>query len=141
MLEVSRSGYYDWRDRPFSRRDQENATLTEKIVEIHRRSRQTYNSPRVHTQLRSIGTRCSRKRVARLMREAGLQGCLRGKRRTTRRSKRAKPAEDLVKRTFAATTVDRVWVADITYVHTRKDFLYLTFILDVHSRRIVGWAM
>jgi putative transposase len=142
MLGVSRSGYYGWRDRPPSKRSREDAALTEKIREIHRRSRETYGSPRVHAELRSIGTRCSKKRVARLMREAGVRGCMRGRRKhTTRRSKRATPAEDLVKRNFAATNTDRVWVADITYVATREGFLYLAFILDVYSRRIVGWAM
>lgn len=142
MLGVSRSGYYDWRDRSPSKRSCEDATLSGKIREIHQRSRHTYGSPRIHAELRSIGTRCSRKRVARLMREAGLQGCMRGRRRgTTRRSKRAPAAEDLLKRNFAATEVDRIWVADITYVPTEEGFLYLAFILDVHSRRIVGWAM
>ncbi len=97
---------------------------------------------RVHAELRSLGTRCSRKRVAKLMREAGLEGCVRGRRRgTTRRGKGSTPAEDLVRRNFAATQTDKVWVADITYVATREGFLYLAFILDVHSRRIVGWAM
>jgi putative transposase len=142
MLGVSRSGYYGWRDRPLSRRSREDATLTERIREVHERSRRTYGSPRVHAELRALGTRCGRKRVARLMREAGLQGCMRGRRRgTTRRGKRSAAAEDLVKRDFGATKVDRVWVADITYVATAEGFLYLAFILDVHSRRIVGWAM
>ncbi len=142
MLGVSRSGYYACRDRPPSKRSRQDADLTAKIRQIHRRSRETYGSPRVHAELRALGTRCSRKRVERLMRKAGLQGCMRGRRRgTTRRSKRAVPAEDLVKRNFAATQADRVWVADITYVATREGFLYLAFVLDVHSRRIVGWAM
>jgi putative transposase len=141
MLGVSRSGYYGWRDRPPSRRSREDTALTEKVREIHRRSRHTYGSPRVHAELRALGTRCSRKRVARLMRKSGLRGCMRGRRRgTTHRGKRAL-AEDLLKRNFAATEVDRVWVADITYVATAEGFLYLAFILDVHSRRIVGWAM
>ena len=142
MLGVSRSGYYGWKMRPPSSRSREHATLTGKIREIHRRSRQTYGSPRVHAELRSIGARCSRKRVARLMRQAGLRGCMRGQRRgTTRRGKGAAAAEDLVKRNFVATRMDRIWVADITYVATGEGFLYLAFILDVHSRRIVGWAM
>jgi putative transposase len=124
MLEVSRSGYYGWRDRPPSKRSRENAALVEKVREIHQRSRETYGSPRVHAELRSIGTRCSRKRVARLMREAGLEGCIRGlRKRTTRRSARAVPAEDLLRRNFAATRMDKVWVADITYVPTREGFL------------------
>jgi putative transposase len=141
MLKVSKSGYYDWRDREPSRRGREDALLTDRIREIHRR-RETYGSPRIHAELRSLGSRCSRKRVARLMREARLRGCMRGRRnRTARRAKGAPPAEDLVKRNFAATEVEKVWVADITYVATREGFLYLAFILDVHSRRVVGWAM
>jgi putative transposase len=142
MLGVWRSGYYDWRDRPPSRRSREDTALTEKVREIHRRSRETYGSPRVHTELRALGTRCARKRVERLMQEAGLRGCVRGRRkRTTRRSGRAVVAKDLLQRSFAATQIDKVWVADITYVATREGFLYLAFILDIHSRRIVGWAM
>jgi putative transposase len=141
MLGVSRSGYYAWRSRSPSKRSREDATLTAKIGEIHRRSRQTYGSPRVHAELRALGTRCGRKRVERLMRQAGLRGCMRGRRKgTTLRGKRA-PAEDLVKRNFATTEVDRIWVADITYVTTQEGFLYLAFILDAHSRRIVGWSM
>ncbi len=142
MLGVSRSGYYAWRSRPPSMRTRQDATLTAKIHEIHRRSRETYGSPRVHAELRALGARCGRRRVERLMRKAGLQGCMRGRRKgTTRRAKRVAPSEDLVKRKFAATEADRVWVADITYVATREGFLYLAFILDVHSRRVVGWAM
>jgi putative transposase len=141
MLGVSRSGYYAWRSRPPSKRSREDATLTAKIGKIYRRSRQTYGSPRVHAELRALGIRCGRKRVERLMRQAGLRGCMRGRRKgTTRRSKRA-PVKDLVKRNFAAPEVDRVWVADVTYVATREGFLNLAFILDAHSRRIVGWAM
>ncbi len=143
MLGVSRSGYYGWRGRPPSARNRADGALAERIREIHERSRHTYGSPRVHAKLRALGTRCGRKRVERLMRESGLQGCMRGRKRgTTRRSKRAgPPAEDLVKRDFAAARTDKVWVADITYVATGEGFLYLAFILDVHSRRIVGWAM
>lgn len=141
MLGVSRSGYYGWRDRPPSKRSRRDATLTERIREIHERSRHTYGSPRVHAELRSLGSRCGRKRVERLMRQAGLRGCIRGRRKgITRRGKRA-PAEDLVKRSFVAPRMDRIWVADITYIATGEGFLYLAFILDVYSRRIVGWAM
>jgi putative transposase len=110
--------------RGTSKRNLENDALTETIREIHERSRETYGSPRVHAELRTLGTRCSRKRVERLMRKARLQGCMRGRRRgTTRRGKRSAAAEDLVKRNFAATKIDRVWVADITYVATREGFL------------------
>jgi len=142
MLGVSKSGYYGWRDRPSSVRNRADAALTERIREIHERSRHTYGSPRVHAELRALGTRCGRKRVERLMRKAGLQGCMRGGRTgTTRRNRRAAPAEDLVQRDFASTQADKVWVADITYVATREGFLFLAFILDVYSRRVIGWAM
>ena len=142
ILKVSRSGYYGWKDRSPSKRDRENAALTEKIREIHDRSRRIYGYPRVHAELRALGVRCSRKRVARLMRKAGLQGCIRGRRkRTTRRDEHAVPAPDLLGRNFAAAAPNKVWTADITYVHTQEGFLYLAFILDVYSRRVVGWSM
>jgi len=142
MLGVSKSGYYAWRSRPPSKRSREDATLTKKIREIYGRSRQTYGYPRVHAELRSLGVRCGRRRVARLMRAAGLRGCMRGKkRRTTRRDPWAAPAPDLLHRDFVADRPNRVWLADITYIPTREGFLYLAFILDTHSRRIIGWAM
>ena len=100
---VSKSGYYAWRDRPPSKRSREDAALTEKIREIHERSRRTYGYPRVHAELRALGMRRGRRRVARLMREAGIQGCMRGgKKRTTRRDPRAALARDLVGRTGSA---------------------------------------
>jgi putative transposase len=142
VLGVSRSGYYDWKDRPPSKRDRENAALTEKIRQIHDRSRQIYGYPRVHAELEALGVRCSRKRVARLMLKAGLRGCPRGrKKRTTHRDKHAVPASDLVKRNFRAIAPDKLWTADITYVHTQEGFVYLAFILDVYSRKVVGWSM
>ncbi len=142
VLKVSRSGYYDWKDRPLSKRDQENAALTRKIREVHDGSRRTYGYPRVHAELKALGVRCSRKRVARLMRKAGLQGCIRGRRkRTTRRDLYATPAPDLLKRNFAAAAPNKIWTADITYIHTWEGFLYLAFILDIYSRRVVGWSM
>jgi putative transposase len=142
MLGVSRSGYYDWRQRPPSEREKTDAGLTERIYEIHNRSRGTYGYPRIHAELRSVGIRCGRKRVARLMRDAGLRGCLRGRRRrTTRRDGASVPAPDLVHRDFTAVAPNRLWVADITYVRTDEGFLYLAFVLDAHSRRLVGWAM
>ena len=129
-LKVSRSGYYDWKKRPPSRRSREDVSLSAKIRQIHERSRGTYGSPRVHAELQAVGVRCSRKRVARLMRKAGLRGCLRGRRRrrrTTRRDGAAVPAPDLVRRNFAAVAPDRLWVAYITYVKTEEGFLYLSF--------------
>jgi putative transposase len=142
VLKVSRSGYYDWKKRPPSRRSQEDVSLTSKIRQIHERSRETYGSPRVHAELRAIGIRCGRKRVARLMRKAGLKGCLRGrKKRTTRRDGSTMPAADLVHRDFTTGGPNRLWVADITYVKTDEGFLYLAFVLDAYSRKLVGWAM
>jgi putative transposase len=145
MLGVSKkSGYYAWRDRPPSRRTQQDALLTEKIREIHSRSRETYGYPRIHAELRSLGIGCGQRRVARLMKAAGLRGCVRGKKRgTTRRDPRAALAPDLLHRNFVACRPNKVWLADITYVPTQEEegFLYLAFILDTHSRRIVGWSM
>jgi putative transposase len=143
VLKVSRSGYYDWKDRPPSKRDRENATLTERIREVHHRSRGTYGYLRVHAELRALGVRCSRKRVARLMRKDRLQGCIRGRKRkhTTRQDPLAVPAPDLVERNFAAPTPNKLWTADITYMSTEEGFLYLAFILDVYSRKVVGWSM
>ena len=144
-LKVSKSGFYGWKDRAPSARAQADALLSEKIVHIHRDSRETYGAPRIHFELRMLGVRCARKRVARLMREAGLFGCggRRRKARTTLRShtESTPPAPDLVKRNFAPEAPDRLWVADITYVKTWEGWLYLSFVLDTYSRRIVGWSM
>jgi putative transposase len=142
VLGVSRSGYYAWRRRPPSERARFDAVLSQKIGTIHRNSRATYGAPRVHAELRAIGIRCGRKRVARLMRRAKLRGCLRGRRmRTTHRVALQQAAPDLVERNFAAEEPDRLWVADITYVRSAEGFVYVAFILDACSRRVVGWSM
>jgi putative transposase len=144
-LKVSKSGFYGWRDRAPSTRAQADALLSEMIVRIHTDSHETYGAPRIHIELRALGVRCARKRVARLMREAGLFGCggRRKKARTTLRSRteRIPPAPDLVKRNFTPEAPDRLWVADITYVRTWEGWLYLSFVLDTYSRKIVGWSM
>jgi putative transposase len=142
VLEVSTSGYYAWRNRGPSKRAQKDAMLTEKIREIHHRSRGTYGSPRVHAALRDEGIRVGKKRVARLMKAADLKGASRRKRpSTTNRKESAQPAPDLVERDFTASEPDELWVADITYVPTNAGYLYLSVVLDAFSRRIVGWAM
>jgi putative transposase len=142
LLGVSTSGYYAWRSRPPSARSHADHALSQRICVIHERSRGTYGMPRVWAELRYEGIYCSRKRVARLLRIAGLQGCHRRKGpRTTRRRPDTAPAPDLVKRDFVAAAPDRLWVADITYVSTWMGFLYLAVVLDVYSRRVVGWAM
>jgi len=145
ILRVSKSGFYGWRDRAPSARAQADALLTQRITRIHRDSRETYGAPRIHFELRTLGVRCAKKRVARLMRQAGLFGCggRRRKARTTLRSRteRTPPAPDLVKRNFTPEAPDRLWVADITYVRTWEGWLYLAFVLDAYSRKIVGWCM
>ena len=142
VLEVAPSGFYAWRRRMISRRKRQDNELQQRIRVIHTRSRGTYGSPRVHAELKEEGTRVSRKRVARLMRQTGLSGVTRRKWvRTTRRDPAARPAPDLVDRKFAATAPNQLWVADMTYIPTERGFLYLAVVLDVWSRKIVGWAM
>jgi transposase InsO family protein len=142
VLEVSPSGFWAWSTRPPSARARSDAELTTRIRDIHGRSRGTYGAPRVHAELRDGDAACSRKRVARLMRAARLVGVHR--RRTivtTRRDPGTAPAPDLVKRDFRADGPDRLWVADITALPTWQGFLYLAIVLDVWSRRVVGWSM
>jgi putative transposase len=142
VLGVSPSGYYAWRQRPLSAHTRADITLGAQIQAIHTRSRGTYGVPRVHADLAAAGVRIGRKRVARLMRAVGVQGVSRRKfQRTTRRDPAATPAPDLVSRDFAAAGPDRLWVADITYIPTWAGFLYLAVVLDVWSRRGIGWAM
>lgn len=142
-LRVSRSGYYAWRGRPVSQRAQANATLVAQIREEFRASRHTYGSPRIHAALRRKGTLCGRNRVMRLM---GLHGMVarRTRRRvprTTQRDLGAIPAPNLLQQHFASPAPDRKWVSDITYIDTGEDWLYLAAVMDLFSRRVVGWAM
>ncbi len=143
LLDVSASGYYAWLERAPSARAVSDAELLEKIRAIHTASRSTYGAPRILHELRETHElHVSRKRVARLMREAGIQGVHRRKRaHTTIRCDDARPAPDLVDRNFEVDRPDRLWVADITYVPTWSGFLFLAVVLDAFSRRIVGWAM
>lgn len=142
VLGVSTSGYYRWRKTEVSARARADVELTRRIETIHDRSRRTYGSPRIHAELREDGMRVGRKRVARLMREAAMVGVSRRKSfRTTRRDDRARPAPDLVDRKFSASAPNQLWVADITYIPTLAGFLFLAVVLDVWSRKIVGWAM
>jgi putative transposase len=141
VLGVSRSGYYAWEDRPLSRRVLEDLRLMLRIRTIHAESRGTYGVPRVHAELAAQGIRVGRKRVARLMVAAGLRGVSRRRScRTTSRDKDARRAPDLVDRNFTAEGPDRLWVADITYVRTWERFLYLAVVVDVWSRKVVGWV-
>jgi putative transposase len=143
---VSRSGYYAWRDRRPSARAQADERLTARIRQVHAASRGTYGSPRVQAELRTTGEACGRRRVARLMRRAGLRG-VHGQRRrvrTTVPDRQATPAPDRVARAFAPAAIgaiNRVWLADISYVPTGEGWLYLAVVLDAYSRKVVGWAM
>jgi len=142
VLGISRGGYYEWLKRPPSTRAQRDERLRARVRAIHGKSKKTYGSPRIHAELREEGERVSRKRVARIMREEKLQGVSRrrGYTVTTARGEE-KPATDLVERSFVAAGPNELWVADITYVPTWSGFMYLAVVLDVWSRRVVGWAM
>ena len=141
-LGVTRQGYYQWRKRPPCQRPIVDAAYTAVIKRIHTESRNTYGAPRVHAELADdYNIRCGRKRVARLMRNAGLVGCHRRKKVwTTKRDRSVAPAPDRVKRDFTAAAPNELWVADITYIPTLAGFGYLATVLDVFSRRIVGWS-
>ena len=142
VLGVSPSGFYAWRQRPPSARSRADAQLSMHMSAIHQRSYATYGAPRVHAELRAEGIKVGRKRVARLLKKAGLVGASRRKWiHTTVRDRNARPAPDLVERNFGAPQPNRLWVADITYIPTWAGFLYLAVVLDVFSRKIVGWAM
>jgi len=143
VLAVSRSGFHAWQRRRPSRRALEDERLTERIREIHAENRRVYGSPRIHAELvLADGERLGRKRVERLMREAGISGLIRRRRgRTTIRVPGVRVCEDLVDRAFAAEAPNRIWVADITYLRTWQGWLYLVAVQDLYSRRIVGWSM
>ena len=143
VLEVSRSGFHAWQSRRPSQRALADKALTERIVEIHGANRQVYRAPRIHAELAlADGVFVSRKRVERLMRQAGISGLIaRKKGKTTIRVPGVRVAEDLLDRDFAAGAPNRCWVADITYLRTWEGWLYLVAVQDLFSRRIVGWAM
>jgi putative transposase len=143
VLGVSPSGYYAWASRAPSQRALDDAVLVERIRAIHAASEGNYGSPNIHAELREAGTRVGRKRVARLMRQAGIRGVSRRRSFvvTTQRDTKRRPAPDLVNRRFVADGPNKLWVADMTYVPTWAGFIYLAIVLDVWSRRIVGWAI
>ena len=143
VMKVSTSGFYQWRAQPCSDRDYADAVLTNTIIDIHRVSRRSYGSPRVHAELRlAQETFCSRKRVERLMREAGVAGIYRRRNGgCTRRDPEAVPNDDLVGRQFDPKHPDRLWVMDITEHPTLEGKVYLAAVLDAYSRRVVGWSI
>lgn len=143
VLAVSRSGYYAWERRPEPPRRRDDRRLLRDIRRIHAQRRRAYGSPRVHAQLRREGVRVARKRVERLMREAGLRGAGRRRRRrgTTVRLRGVRPAPDLVGRDFRTRRANQLWFADIREIATGEGKLYLAAVIDCYSRACVGWAM
>ncbi len=140
VLNVSRSGYYDWKDRPLSTRAHDNELLTKHILKIHADSRGTYGWPRVHAELTlGLGFQVNHKRVARLMRQAGVQGLYR--RRTRSGAARAATEDDLVHRRFAVEAPDRLWFTDITEHPTGDGKLYCAAVMDAYSHMIIGWSI
>lgn len=139
---VSRSGFYAFMKRPVSPRERDENRLSEEVKAVHRESRGTYGGPRVHAALKRRGRATSRKRVARLMREQGLAGRIKKRFRRTTDSNHAFPiAENVLDRNFIASAPNKAWVTDITYVWTREGWLYVSAIVDLYSRMVVGWAM
>ncbi len=143
VLGVSKAGYYAWLRRPPSAHAVADAALLKRVRTVHASSRQTYGAPRVHADLRAGGEKHRRKRIARLMRDARLVGACHRQDgpATTQRDKEARPAPDLVDRNFTASRPNQLWIADITYIPTTTGFLYLAVVLDVWSRKVVGWSM
>ena len=142
VLEVSTSGYYDWCDRPPSRQEMANRKLLEEIEDIHEQSNETYGSPRIYHELVAQGVMCSENRVARLMRKHDLRAKQSKRRKNTTQSDHDRPiAPNLLDQVFDAEGPNEKWLSDITYVWTEEGWLYLAAVLDLFSRRIVGWAM
>jgi len=145
VLEVSRAGYYAWRARPLAERVKEDRVLGARIQQIHEQVKQRYGSPRVHQELKALGIRCGKKRVERLMRQGGLRAKSARRFRVTTQSAHREPvAPNHLDRQFAVerhARPNRTWAADITYIPTREGWLYLAVILDLASRRVVGWAL
>lgn len=142
VLNVCESGFYAWRKRPICQRQREDAQLSTQIREVFTTHHGRYGSPRLHAELRDQGQRISRKRVARLMRKAGL--CAKEKRRrviTTRRDTSHPVAPNVLNREFTATEPNKKWATDITYIPTIQGWLYLAVILDLYSRAVIGWSM
>jgi putative transposase len=141
-LKVSASGFYGWLDRPMSQRQKANVALSAQIRQAFVASDETYGMPRIRAELMDAGMVASRKRIARLMRQEQLRGVSRRRSYcvTTERDVRQRPAPDLVQRQFVATDLNQLWVADMTYIPTWAGFLYLSVVIDVYSRKVVGWA-
>lgn len=142
LLEVSRSGYYAWRDRRPSRRAQADIGLIGAIRRVHKATDRSYGSPRIHRELRAEGMTCGRHRIARLMREEGIVAKQRRRFRSTTDSRHAfAVAPNRLGRDFSASALNQVWMGDLTYIPTARGWSYLAVLLDAFSRRVVGWAV
>lgn len=141
VLTVSRSGYYAWRKRKPSRRGKDDAKLLHVIREVHAGTRGRYGSPRVYKALRDRGVKCGRNRVARLMRKARLRGIAARRRKPRLPTSPAAALPNLVQRDFRTGAINRIWASDITYVHTEEGWLFLAVVIDVGSRKVIGWSM
>ena len=142
VLSVSVGGFYAWRKRPPSEREREDGELTAQIVNIYQQHKGRYGSPRIHAQLHDEGIHVGRKRVVRLMKQAHLAAHHTTHRVvTTYADPAATPAENVLDRAFEAEGPNQKWVADVTYIATGSGWMYLAAVLDLYSRRIVGWAM
>lgn len=142
VLEVSRSGYYKWLKRKPSKREEENETLKFKVAQIYWQSRGTYGSPRIYKQLKKEGIICNKKRVERLMKVLGLKAIQKRKFKVTTNSNHNLPIKDnILNREFDVSQKNKVWVSDITYIPTQEGWLYLAVIIDLYSRKVVGWSM
>ena len=142
VLDVSRSGYYDFLSKGKSKRELENERLKEKIKNIHSANREVYGSPRIHAEMKKQGERCSRKRVAKLMKQEKIQAKMRKKWKiTTKSNKRAKVSPNHLNQNFEVEAPDKVWVSDITYISTQEGWLYVAIVMDLFSRKIVGLSM
>lgn len=142
VLRIGRTSYHSWLHRIPSRREHENHMLLEEIKRVHEENHKTYGSPRITDSLKDKGYTCSRPRVARLMRKHSIRAKTKRKFKITTNSKHKYPlSPDLVNQDFSATAPNELWTSDITYIRTRAGWLYLTVILDVFNRQIVGWSM
>ena len=141
LLRISRSGYYAWRGRPESATKRRNRELTDKIRILHTASGGVYGSPKIHQQLVAGGDSCGRHKVARLMRQAGLRGCPKKRYRSHSSPAVAVKAANLLQQDFSAEQANARWVSDITFIPTRQGWLYLATVMDLYSRRIIGWSM
>jgi len=142
LLRVSRGGYYDWCNRSETNRQRRDRVLMPLVRQVHLESRGVYGARKIHRELVAMGEPCGRHKVARLMRQAGLKGC---PKRRFRRSGEHRPsypvAHNLLRQDFSVTRANQHWASDITFISTRQGWLYLAVVMDLFSRRIVGWAM